>query len=372
MATDQARIIGELYDAAVEPGRWQSALDSLASALGGVGAGYMVLDTSSAATRFLCLAGPCREREDAYRDYFVHVDPYRKLLGTRPLGEWYRLSQCFPSAVLRGDEWYNDFLLPSGVDDLIGAALAADGRYVAKLAIQHGLKQKTELTLDQPRFGPLLDALGKAVRLHCTLDRAGWKSALALKALDRIATAVIVTEESGRVVECNAAAERILRLDDGLGVRGGILTPRRAFEVLKLTRMIATAAARSDQGTGHMLIGRSGNHAAYVITVAPLGAEFALDGRPLAMILVADPDEHAPAHNDLAELFGFSPAESRLAAALMEGRKLDQITGELGVRITTLRTQLSSILKKVGVERQADLIRVLSAVRLIDTKPDRP
>ena len=74
---------------------------------------------------------------------------------------------------------------------------------------------------------------------------------------------------------------------------------------------------------------------------------------------------------DLAEFFGFSPAESRLAAALMEGRKLDQIAAELGVRISTLRTQLSSILKKTGVERQADLMRVLSTVRLIETKPDR-
>jgi DNA-binding NarL/FixJ family response regulator len=46
----------------------------------------------------------------------------------------------------------------------------------------------------------------------------------------------------------------------------------------------------------------------------------------------------------------------------MQGRKLSDIAGESGVEVTTLRTQLSSILRKVGVERQVDLVRVLSSI----------
>jgi hypothetical protein len=67
------------------------------------------------------------------------------------------------------------------------------------------------------------------------------------------------------------------------------------------------------------------------------------------MILVADPDELSPSDRELAELFGLSPAESRLAAALMTGSRLSDIAFASGVRITTLRTQLSSILRKVEV-----------------------
>jgi DNA-binding CsgD family transcriptional regulator len=54
--------------------------------------------------------------------------------------------------------------------------------------------------------------------------------------------------------------------------------------------------------------------------------------------------------------------EGRLAAALLSGRKLRDIAADAQVGIATLRTQLSSILRKVGVDRQADLIRVLSAI----------
>jgi hypothetical protein len=45
------------------------------------------------------------------------------------------------------------------------------------------------------------------------------------------------------------------------------------------------------------------------------------------MILVADSDARSPSERDLGEFFGLSPAESRLAAALLAGKKLDPLTG---------------------------------------------
>jgi DNA-binding NarL/FixJ family response regulator len=104
---------------------------------------------------------------------------------------------------------------------------------------------------------------------------------------------------------------------------------------------------------------------AYILTVAPLGVELAVYERPLAMILVADPDTRAPSEMDLAEFFGLSPAERRVAAALLAGKKLREVAADSGVQITTARTQLSSILRKVGVTRQAELIRVLSHIPVI-------
>ena len=55
-----------------------------------------------------------------------------------------------------------------------------------------------------------------------------------------------------------------------------------------------------------------------------------------------------------------------LKAALMKGRKVSEIARTTGVEVTTLRTQLSAILRKVGVERQVDLVRVLSSVGSTD------
>jgi DNA-binding CsgD family transcriptional regulator len=85
----------------------------------------------------------------------------------------------------------------------------------------------------------------------------------------------------------------------------------------------------------------------------------------MAMILIGVPDEHTASERDLAEYFGLSPAESRLAVALMAGRRLRDVAIESGLQITTLRSQISAILRKVGVERQSDLIGVLSRLPFI-------
>jgi DNA-binding CsgD family transcriptional regulator len=55
----------------------------------------------------------------------------------------------------------------------------------------------------------------------------------------------------------------------------------------------------------------------------------------------------------VAEFFSLSPAESRLAGALMKGRRLSEIAHGNGVEITTLRTQLSSVLRKVDVSARS-------------------
>jgi DNA-binding CsgD family transcriptional regulator/PAS domain-containing protein len=371
MATDQARIVSEIYDAAVEPNLWPTALASVAAAFGAAGAAYLVIDKQADRPRLVTITGPQAELHSDYMSHYGVIDPYRRALAAAPSGSWSWVTRSFSPEQLRGDEWYNDFMLRSGVRDALGAHLFDDERHVAVFGLHRGLQQPPLDGTSAPHLRPLLEALGKAAALHCRLDRVGWTSAVALQALDRVAAAVIVVDQSGRLINCNAAAERTLRSDDGLGMRGGVLVPRRAFEALKLARLIALATAKDGPSTGHMLIGRSSGHASYVVTVAPLSPALAPGERPLAMVLVADPDERAPSQKDLAEFFGFSPAEGRLAAALMEGRKLDQIAADFGVRITTLRTQLSSILKKAGVERQADLIRVLSAVCLIEADPDR-
>jgi DNA-binding CsgD family transcriptional regulator len=63
---------------------------------------------------------------------------------------------------------------------------------------------------------------------------------------------------------------------------------------------------------------------------------------------------------ELIDLFGLSRAEARLAAGLMTGKKLTEIADEFGLQVATLRTQLRSILKKVGAKRQSDLIRTFA------------
>jgi DNA-binding CsgD family transcriptional regulator len=188
-----------------------------------------------------------------------------------------------------------------------------------------------------------------------------WTSSVAAEALNQLSTGVIVTDSGAGVVEINRAAESIVLLKDGLLIRDDRLCARRAFETGKVIKLIAcaTVEGKSAAAAGRMLIGRSDGLPAYVLSVAPLRIGLAVDKRRFAIVLVVDPARQSPSEKDLAEFFGLTPAEVRLAAALLTGKTLADIAAIYGIRITTVRTQLGSVLRKVGAERQSDLIRIL-------------
>jgi DNA-binding CsgD family transcriptional regulator len=189
------------------------------------------------------------------------------------------------------------------------------------------------------------------------------RDSFALGALDQLRAGVIIADNSGQIIEMNQAAESIVQLQDGLNIRNGRLSARRVFETVKMAKLItgATGDAKLGSAAGRMLVGRCEGLPPYVLTVAPLRTNMRVDDRRLALIVVVDPQRHSPSETDLAEFFGLSPAEARLAAALLTGKTLSQIAADTSVRITTLRTQLGSILRKVGAKRQCDLIRILSS-----------
>jgi DNA-binding CsgD family transcriptional regulator len=185
------------------------------------------------------------------------------------------------------------------------------------------------------------------------------RDAVALRVLDQLRAGVIVTDNGGQIIEINRAAKFIVQFDDGLNIRNGQLCARRAFESAKMAKLIAGATA--DAAARRMLVGRCDGLPPYMLNVAPLRTDMAVDDRQLVLIVVVDPQRHSPLGEEFADLFGLSPAEARLAAALLSGKMLSQISACTGVRITTLRTQLGSILRKVGAHRQSDLIRILSS-----------
>ena len=361
------RAISRISEASLAPDCWPAALQSVTEALGAVGAAYILSNMRTGRVEWASFWGPSVQFKADYIGHYAALDPFRPLLQhAPPSGSWLQLSECLPRAVLDSNEWYNDFVVKCGVGDILGAGLSRSSSDSVIFGIHYGLYQTQAKSLNSARHQRLLEPLSSAARLHAELRELGWKSAAAVRALDQLARGVIITDGHGGVTEMNRAAEQILRRDDGLTVRQGKVCTERVFEHDKLARFIALAAdGETAPAVRQMLVGRRGGRVPYVLTVVPLGVDLAVYERPLAMILIADPDARSPPEKDLAELFGLSPAESRLTVALLAGKTMREIATDSGVQITTLRTQLSSVLRKVGVRRQAELIRVLANIPVV-------
>lgn len=84
----------------------------------------------------------------------------------------------------------------------------------------------------------------------------------------------------------------------------------------------------------------------------------------------AVPDERDDS-NAMAAAYGLTPAETRVLASLLAGQTPAEIAVGLGIAATMAKTHLKNIFLKIGVSRQADLIR-FSKQRIPPTRPAAP
>jgi DNA-binding CsgD family transcriptional regulator len=61
----------------------------------------------------------------------------------------------------------------------------------------------------------------------------------------------------------------------------------------------------------------------------------------------------------VAQHFGLTQVEARLAVMLTDGLALDEIAIHLGVTRTSARTYCKRVLAKTGASRQAELVRLV-------------
>jgi len=365
-------ITGGICDAALAPDAWSDVLRQLTEYLGAVGAAYILTSKRTGQVEWISLAGPSAELQSDYVAHFAAVDPYRPLLDGSP--GWLRVSESLPRTVLARDEWYNDFVLRVGVGDILGANIYSGPSHEAVIGLHYGLHRRGFTSAREAQVRELIGLMRKAAELHVRLNNAGWQSSVAWRALDQLTAAVIVTDRDARIVGLNRTGEDLLSRGHAVTVRHGRLCTARAFETAKLMALIGAAAVpdKREPTIGRILI-RSRDHGLpYILTVTRLVPELSVFDRPLALVLATAPEQRVLAAADLAALFGLSPAECRLAVALTAGKRLPDIAADSGLQITTLRTQLSAILKKVGADRQVDLVRILTSVPVVSTPSSRP
>jgi DNA-binding CsgD family transcriptional regulator len=359
--------VGSIFDAVLDEQLSSTALQSVVEYIGASSASYLILNKLtrrvSSVTRWGSFTGNISE----YLTYYSKIDPFLAILEKAVCGRLIRLSDRMPQGVLDYDTWYNDYVFKGGACDVLGSKLNESPSHMAILGLHRAIGDTLPFPRNMAALQQLMPILRNAAGLHIGLVDVGYHSAMVHGRIDYSPAGMLFTDADSRIVETNQVAERVLRLGDGLMMRNGRICARRSFETAKLAELIvgATSQNGSSPSAGCLLIGRDGGRPSYVVRVAPVTAGLTRYDLPMAMILISVPDENRVSERELAELYGLSPAESRLAVAVAFGKRLNELTGEFGLQITTLRTQLSSVLKKCEVERQSDLVRLISNIPVV-------
>jgi DNA-binding CsgD family transcriptional regulator len=101
---------------------------------------------------------------------------------------------------------------------------------------------------------------------------------------------------------------------------------------------------------------RSSGKRAYALLVKPLPGQLATH----ACYLYDFDEQRSVTQSLLARVYGFTTAESRIAMHLFNGMNVETVARTLGIRESTVRTHLTSILSKCEVPSLAALLQHLA------------
>jgi DNA-binding CsgD family transcriptional regulator len=200
----------------------------------------------------------------------------------------------------------------------------------------------------------------RALRMQKHTQNLQTKAELGAMAIDALALSILIVDDNGVILHLNAGAERLLNSRvSGLTGKAGRLSTAHPSNKSKLAALIAEATGYPAVG-GAMFLSGEENRQLFV-TPLPAASPFALDWQtPLALVMVLEPGNNMSALQLQGALYDLSPAELRIAAALLAGKSPEDYALEAGVTMNTVRTQLKKLFIKTDTRRQSELVAVLS------------
>ena len=357
-----------IYAAAVDPTLWQAALRAIEDYTGSTGA-VLNLVPKSAAALPVCLAGSfsdddCAEYAANYmwrcpRIAFAQMHPDVPVHWDHLILTEYEMDRDATY------EWYGSHGLRYYVAGWIGGTET----HHAYMSLQRSRRQGHVEPENVEQFKLVLKHMAQALALAVRLGTLDQQCRFDLALIDAMPQAVFALDRAGKVVMTNAKADRLLSEGDALVAFDGKLQCRIGSNHARFDSAVAAAldADTSESKGGWVRIERSSSRRALMALVAPLISSESPFGaiEPKALVIIGEAaDALAVDEQALHDLFSLTQAEARLACALSAGHSIESAAALFEVQSATIRSELKSVFRKTGVNRQQDLVRLITSLSL--------
>jgi DNA-binding CsgD family transcriptional regulator len=371
------RLLDLLYDAALDPERWQAFLDALPGQFGGAWGVLHSYDVATAETTSFRHFGNDPAFNSSYANYFHSINPYPLArFETIPVGKVICASDYLPAEFVEHTEFYADFMKPQGITtDHLGISLHNDRESVTLLAIcPHESVYRNNRETYESRLVLLVPHLMRAVEINRAMAAARTAERALGTSLDALRLAAFVIDGAGRILLANQKAEDVLRRDGVLctdrskGLRAAN-SPENAAFAAAITCALRSPAALTTQPV--RLTSHSSGRA-FVAWAVPMWSEQPsgphhrsqlmpgrrIEATVLVLVVEAECALSIPPEA-IQAAFKLSAAEARLVSALIAGRTLVEYAHDSGHSRNTVRNQLASALAKTNTQRQAELVTAI-------------
>ena len=369
-AEQVSQLIGDVYDASLDPAEWPNVLEQTCHYVQGVASTLLSQDSVQRNAEFHFSWGDDPEYTRSYRDKYIKINPLLlPMVVSAKTGDVLANSDVLPIDEFLESRFYKEWAQPQGYLDALSATLDKSTTSYAAVAVarhqRDGLvdgEMRRRMRLLAPHFRRAV-AIGKVIEAHKI------EAATLADTLDGLAAGMFLVDAVGRIVHANARGHAILNDAKILKGFGGRLSATDLQADKALSDVFGAADAGGDVAVGARgiavpLTARDGER--WVAHVLPLtsGArrQAGVSYSAVAAVFVRQTTLDLPSPLEtIADLYQLTPAELRVLMGIVEIGGVPDVAPVLGISETTVKTHLSRLFEKTGTKRQADLVKLVAA-----------
>jgi DNA-binding CsgD family transcriptional regulator len=360
-------LIGEVYDAALDPSLWDGVLERAANFVGGTGAALFSKDAAAQQVDVRYDFGIDPHYKQLYFDKYVGLDPATTGHYFAELEQPVAVADLMPYQEFVETRFYREWVRPQGLVDFVSAVLDKSATSVAMFGVFRHERNGVVDDDVRDRMRQIVPHIRRAVLIGRMFDLKAAEAATFADMLDGLGAGIYLVDSAGRIVHANTAGYVILGAGKILRSAGGRLVACDA-QVDRTLRGVFAAAGQGDAAVGTAgiavsLIGNDGER--HVAHVLPLTSGSRRRGgitcTAVAALFVRKAALAAPSPFEvIGKTFKLTPTELRVLLAIVDVGGVPEVAEALGVASTTVRTHLGRLFEKTGVTRQADLVKLVA------------
>jgi DNA-binding CsgD family transcriptional regulator len=371
MTMDQAEqlseLIGEIYDAALDPSLWSDVVGKAGRFVGGPAAAIHSRSPTALTANLYCESGTNPHDRALYFDKYIEFDPSTTSHCFADVGQPIATADYMPYQEFLETRSYKEWAEPQGWVDSLNAVL---DKSVTSPALFGVFRYERDGVVDDEtrrRMRLIIPHIRRAVLIGRLIDLRAADAAGLADTLDGLSAGMCVVDADGRIVHANTACHVILDAGDFLSVTGGRLVASDANIDQAFRELFAAAgsgdAAVGTRGTALPLRAKDGSH--YVAHVLPLTsgarrlAGLAHSAAAALFICKAAVEARSP-REVIARAYDLTPSELRVLLAIVEVGGVPESAVALGIAESTVKTHLSNLFVKTRTRRQADLVKIVA------------
>jgi DNA-binding CsgD family transcriptional regulator len=344
-----------LGEAAVDPASWPDVMADICNSVGAVGAVLFQSDIRTPRTASID-HGIQRYFKDGWHQRDLRARGVALLQqGRKVIAD----EDVFTPEEMRRAPYFNELIYKSGLKWWAAVGfLAGSSSWV--LSIQRTAEEGPFEEAEKRLLAPLSQRLTEVASLSTAVGRIALTSAM--NALNAVCQPAIAIDRLGHVLDTNVAAEVLF--DEHICIRNRRLVVADARARSCLEKLIDQIRVTSDLAAlpcESVTIPRQqkGPVIARCLPIHGAAQTPFLGARALLILTTVEP-KGGPKEALLANTFGLTPAEARVASMIAEGLNPERAARQLGISKATARNQLRAVFAKTATHRQGELVALLS------------